>query len=124
MYQLFSSESVTEGHPDKVADYISDSILDACLEQDPFSRVAVETAVTTNYALIFGEITSNAVLDYEHIVRTAIKEIGYTKEAYGYNADEVKIDVRIKKQSLDIAQGVNRNDKKSLGAGDQGFVFG
>ncbi len=124
MYQLFSSESVTEGHPDKVADYISDSILDACLEQDPFSRVAIETAVTTNYALLFGEITSNATIDYERVVKDAIKFIGYNKEAYGYNADEVKVEVRVKKQSDDIALGVNKKEKKSLGAGDQGFMFG
>jgi len=124
MYQLFSSESVTEGHPDKVADYISASVLDACLEQDPFSRVAIETAVTTNYALLFGEISTTAKLDYDKIVKTAIKEIGYNKEAYGYNADDVKVEVRVKEQSPDIAQGVNRNLKKSLGAGDQGFMFG
>jgi len=124
MYKLFSSESVTEGHPDKVADYISDSVLDACLEQDPFSRVAIETAVTTNYALLFGEISTTAKLDYDKIVRDAIKEIGYNKEAYGYNADDVKIEVRVKQQSPDIAQGVNRNLNKSLGAGDQGFMFG
>ena len=124
MYQLFSSESVTEGHPDKVADYISDSVLDACLEQDPFSRVAIETAVTTNYALLFGEISSNAKFDYEKIVKDAIKFIGYNKEAYGYNADDVKVEVRVKQQSPDIAQGVNKNSDKSLGAGDQGFMFG
>ncbi|MGE4320844.1 MAG: methionine adenosyltransferase [Acholeplasmataceae bacterium] len=124
MYQLFSSESVTEGHPDKVADFISDSILDACLEQDPFSRVAIETAVTTNYALLFGEITSNATIDFEKVVKDAIKFIGYNKEAYGYNADEVKVEVRVKKQSDDIALGVNKKEKKSLGAGDQGFMFG
>ncbi len=124
MYKLFSSESVTEGHPDKVADYISDSVLDACLSQDPFSRVAIETAVTTNYALLFGEITTTANLDYDKIVRTAIREIGYDKEAYGYNADDVIVEVRVKKQSPDIAQGVNRSLNKSLGAGDQGFMFG
>jgi S-adenosylmethionine synthetase len=124
MYQLFSSESVTEGHPDKVADYISDSILDACLEQDPFSRVAIETAVTTNYALLFGEISTNATLDYEKIVRQAIREIGYNNPDYGYNADDVIVEVRVKQQSPDIALGVNQNDNKSLGAGDQGFMFG
>ncbi len=124
MYKLFSSESVTEGHPDKVADYISDSILDACLAEDPFSRVAIETAVTTNYALLFGEISTTANLDYDTIVKNAIKEIGYNKEAYGYNADDVILEVRVKEQSPDIAQGVNRSLNKSLGAGDQGFMFG
>jgi len=124
MYQLFSSESVTEGHPDKVADYISDSILDACLAQDPFSRVAIETAVTTNYALLFGEISTYANLDYEKIVRQAIREIGYNNPDYGYNADDVIVEVRVKQQSPDIALGVNQNENKSLGAGDQGFMFG
>jgi len=124
MYQLFSSESVTEGHPDKVADYISDSILDSCLEQDPYSRVAIETAVTTNYALLFGEISTRANINYEQVVKQAIKEIGYNKEAYGYNADDVIVEARVKEQSPDIALGVNRKENKSLGAGDQGFMFG
>jgi S-adenosylmethionine synthetase len=124
MYKLFSSESVTEGHPDKVSDYISDSILDACLEQDPESRVAIETAVTSHYCLLFGEITSKAVINYESIVKKAIEEIGYTKEAYGYSADTVKIDVRIDKQSEDIAMGVDKSTNKKLGAGDQGLMFG
>lgn len=124
MYKLFSSESVTEGHPDKVADYISDSILDACLEQDPYSRVAIETAVTTNYALLFGEISTKATIDFEKVVKDAIKYIGYNDPAYGYNADDVKVEVRVKQQSPDIAMGVNKDQKKSLGAGDQGFMFG
>jgi len=124
MYKLFSSESVTEGHPDKVADYISDSILDACLAQDPYSRVAIETAVTTNYALLFGEISTKAVIDFEKTVKDAIKFIGYNNPAYGYNADDVVVDVRVKQQSPDIAQGVNKDNQKSLGAGDQGFMFG
>ena len=124
MYKLFSSESVTEGHPDKVSDIISDSILDACLAQDPQSRVAVETAVTSHYCLVFGEISSKAVIDYEKIIKETIKEIGYTKEAYGYSADSVKIDIRIAKQSEDIALGVDRKDDKKLGAGDQGLMFG
>ncbi|MCD4826897.1 MAG: methionine adenosyltransferase [Acholeplasmataceae bacterium] len=124
MYKLFSSESVTEGHPDKVSDYISDAILDACLEQDPQSRVAVETAVTSHYCLLFGEITTNAVIDYEKIIKDAIKEIGYTQEAYGYSADTVKIDIRIEKQSEDIALGVDSKGDKKLGAGDQGLMFG
>ncbi len=124
MYKLFSSESVTEGHPDKVADYISDSILDACLAQDPYSRVAIETAVTTNYALLFGEISTKANIDFKKTVKDAIKFIGYNDPAYGYNADDVVIDVRVKQQSPDIAQGVNKDNQKSLGAGDQGFMFG
>ncbi len=124
MYKLFSSESVTEGHPDKLSDYISDSILDACLEQDPESRVAIETAVTTHYCLLFGEITTKAVIDYKQIVKQAILDIGYTKEAYGYSVDTVEIDLKIKEQSADIALGVNKDENKSLGAGDQGLMFG
>jgi S-adenosylmethionine synthetase len=124
MYKLFSSESVTEGHPDKLSDYISDSILDACLEQDPESRVAIETAVTTHYCLLFGEITTKANIDYKEIVKRAILDVGYTKEAYGYSVDTVEIDLKIKEQSADIALGVNKNENKSLGAGDQGLMFG
>lgn len=124
MYKLFSSESVTEGHPDKLSDYISDSILDACLEQDPESRVAIETAVTTHYCLLFGEITTKAVVDYKAIVKQAILDIGYTKEAYGYSVDTVEIELKIKEQSPDIALGVNKDENKSLGAGDQGLMFG
>lgn len=124
MYKLFSSESVTDGHPDKLSDYISDSILDACLEQDPESRVAIETAVTTHYCLLFGEITTKAVVDYKKIVKQAILDIGYTKEVYGYSVDTVEIDIKIKEQSPDIALGVNKDDQKSLGAGDQGLMFG
>lgn len=124
MKRLFSSESVTEGHPDKVADFISDSILDACLAQDPESRVACETAVTTDYALLFGEITTNAELDFDKIVKEAIKTIGYDKEEYGYNADTVKVDVLIKPQSPDIAMGVDETKTKEQGAGDQGLMFG
>jgi S-adenosylmethionine synthetase len=117
MYKLFSSESVTEGHPDKVSDYISDSILDACLEQDPESRVAIETAVTSHYCLLFGEISSKAVIDYESIVKKAIQDIGYTKEEYGYSADSVKIDIRVDKQSEDIAIGVDKNADKKIRCG-------
>jgi S-adenosylmethionine synthetase len=124
MYKLFSSESVTEGHPDKLSDYISDSILDACLEQDPESRVAIETAVTTHYCLLFGEITTKANIDYKEIIKQAILDVGYTKEAYGYSVDTVEIDIKIKEQSADIALGVNKNENKSLGAGDQGLMFG
>ncbi len=124
MKKLFSSESVTEGHPDKVADFISDSILDAVLAQDPNSRVACETAVTTDYALLFGEITTNAFIDFDKIVRDAIRYIGYDKKEYGYNADDVVIDVKIKPQSPDIALGVDEKINKEQGAGDQGLMFG
>ena len=124
MVQLFTSESVTEGHPDKVADYISDAVLDACLAQDPNARVAIETAVTTHYCLIFGEISTIAVVDYEKIIRDAAIDIGYTKPEYGYDASQLTIDVKVKKQSADIALGVDKKAHKDLGAGDQGFVFG
>lgn len=124
MIKLFSSESVTEGHPDKVADYISDSILDAALEQDPHARVACETAVTTDYALLFGEITTIATIDFDGVVRDAIRHIGYNKKEYGYNADDVVVDVRIKPQSPDIALGVDEKENKEQGAGDQGLMFG
>ncbi|MFH0767904.1 MAG: methionine adenosyltransferase [Bacillota bacterium] len=124
MRKLFSSESVTEGHPDKVADLISDSILDACLAQDPESRVACETAVTTNYALLFGEITTNANIDFDKVIKDAIRQIGYDKDGTGFNAEHVIIDVRLKPQSSDIAMGVDEKHDKEQGAGDQGFVFG
>ena len=124
MRKLFSSESVTEGHPDKVADFISDSILDAALQQDPESRVACETAVTTDYALLFGEITSKATIDFERVVKEAINQIGYNKKEYGYNAYDVVVDVRIKPQSPDIAMGVDEKENKEQGAGDQGLMFG
>jgi len=124
MRKLFSSESVTEGHPDKVADYISDAILDAVLEKDPEARVACETAVTTDYALLFGEITSTAQIDFDHVVRGAIHDIGYNKQEYGYNAEDAIIDVRIKPQSPDIALGVDETEHKEQGAGDQGLMFG
>ncbi len=124
MIKLFSSESVTEGHPDKVADFISDSILDAALEQDPDARVACETAVTTDYCLLFGEITTKATINFDGVVREAIHQIGYNKKEYGYNADDVVVDVRIKPQSPDIALGVDEKENKEQGAGDQGLMFG
>ncbi len=124
MRRLFSSESVTEGHPDKVADLISDAILDAVLSQDPNGRVACETAVTTDYALLFGEITANATIDFDAVVRGVVRDIGYNKKEYGYNADDVVVDVRIKPQSPDIAQGVDASETKEQGAGDQGLMFG
>lgn len=124
MKKLFSSESVTEGHPDKVADFISDSVLDAILKEDPNARVACETAVTTNYALLFGEITTTAKIDYETVVKHAIKKIGYDQPEYGYNADDVIVDIRIKEQSPDIKIGVDESEIKEQGAGDQGLMFG
>lgn len=126
---VFSSESVGEGHPDKVADYVSDSILDACLEQDKFSRVACETLVKSNCVVIAGEITTKAVLDYEKIVRNAIREIGYVNSDDVFHADQVFLTNLLTKQSPDIAQGVDARKAKGKktaeqGAGDQGIMFG
>ncbi len=121
---LFTSESVSEGHPDKVSDQIADTILDECLKVDPKSRVACEVFVTTDYCLIGGEITSKARPNYEKIVRDVIRDIGYTKDEYGFNADTVKIDVKVKEQSPDIAMGVNAKKPEEVGAGDQGIMFG
>lgn len=124
MYHFFSSESVTEGHPDKLSDLISDAILDAFLKQDAKSRVACETAVTTNYVLVFGEITSRANVNIESVVRQVIQEVGYTDEAIGFDHRQVEVNVKIKPQSDDIALGVNMSLEKDLGAGDQGLMFG
>lgn len=126
---VFSSESVGEGHPDKVADYISDSVLDACLEQDKYSRVACETLVKSNCVVIAGEITTKANLDYEKIVRRAIREIGYTNDDDVFHADKVFVTNLLTKQSPDIAQGVDARKAKGKetseqGAGDQGIIFG
>ena len=119
--RLFTSECVTNGHPDKVADSISDAILDACLAQDPNSRVACETTVTTNFCLICGEITTTAVVDYPAIAREAIRKIGYIYPDAGFDADTVEILCRIHTQSADIALGTN---DEVGGAGDQGMMFG
>ena len=123
---LFTSESVTEGHPDKVADRISDSILDAILERDPLGRVACETVVTTGQVHVVGEISTSCYVDIPKIIREAIREIGYTNSAYGFDADTVGILVSIDEQSPDIAQGVDSafDDKDEIGAGDQGMMFG
>lgn len=121
---LFTSESVSEGHPDKVCDQIADAILDECLKVDPSSRVACEVFVTTDYCLIGGEITSKAHPNYDAIARAVIKDIGYTKDEYGFNADTVKIDVKVKEQSADIAMGVDATRPEDVGAGDQGIMFG
>ena len=119
--RLFTSECVTNGHPDKVADSISDAILDACLTQDPGSRVACETMVTTNFCLICGEITTKAQVDYPEVAREAIRKIGYVYPGDGFDADSVEIQCRIHTQSADIALGTN---DEVGGAGDQGMMFG
>ena len=119
--RLFTSECVTNGHPDKVADTISDAILDACLAQDPGSRVACETMVTTNFCLICGEITTTAKVDYEAVAREAIRSIGYVYPGDGFDADSCEIVCRIHQQSADIALGTN---DQVGGAGDQGMMFG
>ena len=106
--RLFTSESVTEGHPDKMCDAISDAILDALLEQDPMSRVACETTTTTGLVLVMGEITSHAYVDIQKIVRNTIREIGYTKAEYGFDADTCAVITAIDEQSRDIALGVDR----------------
>ena len=119
--RLFTSECVTNGHPDKVADSISDAILDACLSQDPNSRVACETMVTTDFCLICGEITTTATVDYEAVAREAIRKIGYIYPGDGFDADSVQIQCRVHTQSADIALGTN---DEVGGAGDQGMMFG
>ena len=119
--RLFTSECVTNGHPDKVADSISDAILDACLAQDPNSRVACETMVTTDFCIICGEITTKAVVDYKEVAREAIRRIGYIYPGDGFDADTVEIQCRIHTQSADIALGTN---DEVGGAGDQGMMFG
>lgn len=121
---LFTSESVSEGHPDKVSDQISDAILDAMLEQDPYSRVAVETLVTTGLAVVSGEVTTKAYVDVQEIVRGVIREIGYTKASYRFDADSCGVMLAIHQQSPDIAQGVDEGGAKAVGAGDQGMMFG
>ena len=128
---IFTSESVTEGHPDKVCDAISDAILDACIEQDPMSRVACETMASTGFVVICGEITTNAVINYQDIVRKTIREIGYTSSDIGFDADTCAVMVALDKQSPDIAMGVNNalekrhlEDTMETGAGDQGMMFG
>ena len=121
---LFTSESVTEGHPDKICDKISDSILDAMLTEDHKSRVACETFVTTGLVVVGGEITSNANVDFQHLVRSTIREIGYTDSKMGFDADTCAVMITLDKQSADIAQGVNEGKEKEQGAGDQGLMFG
>lgn len=132
---LFTSESVTEGHPDKICDQISDAILDALMAQDPMSRVACETSTTTGLVLVMGEITTNAYVDIQKLVRDTIREIGYDKDNYGFNADTCAVITAIDEQSTDIAMGVNKaleakenqmddREIEAIGAGDQGMMFG
>ena len=128
---IFTSESVTKGHPDKVSDIISDSILDAYLKEDPYSRVAAETVVKNNTVVLVGEVSSNAQIDTEFVIRNAIRSIGYDREELGFSADTAEIILRLDKQSPDIARGVDsaletrENDVPAeTGAGDQGMVFG
>ncbi len=137
--RLFTSESVTEGHPDKVCDAISDAILDACMEQDPMSRVACETAACTGFVLVTGEITTNAYVDMQKVVRDTVREIGYDKSEYGFDANTCAVLVAIDEQSADIAMGVDKaleakkaeaenemsnEELEAIGAGDQGMMFG
>jgi len=133
--RLFTSESVTEGHPDKVCDAISDAILDACMAQDPMSRVACETTCCTGFVLITGEITTNAYVDMQKVVRETVKEIGYTKAEYRFDGDSCAVFVAIDEQSADIAMGVDKaleakenkmseEEIEAIGAGDQGMMFG
>ena len=133
MGKLFTSESVTEGHPDKIADQISDAILDALIEQDPYARVAAETTVATGLALVVGEITAKAYVDIAKVVRNTIREIGYTGNQDGFNADAIAVLTSIDEQSADIALGVDKayeskqdgvTEDFGTGAGDQGIIFG
>lgn len=124
MKNLFTSESVSEGHPDKVADQISDAILDAMLASDPESRVAVETLVTTGLVVVSGEVRTDAYVDIQEITREVIRGIGYTKASYRFDADSCGVLSAIQQQSPDIAQGVDSHSEKKQGAGDQGMMFG
>ena len=132
---LFTSESVTEGHPDKMCDQISDAILDALLEKDPMSRVACETCTTTGLVMVMGEITTNAYVDIQKIVRDTVREIGYTRGKYGFDAETCGVITTLDEQSADIALGVDKaleakenkmsdDEIEAIGAGDQGMMFG
>lgn len=121
---LFTSESVSEGHPDKLADQVSDAILDAIIEQDPHARVACETLAKTGMVVLAGEITTQAQIDYESIVRSVVNDIGYTSSDIGFDGDTCAVINALGQQSPDINQGVDRGDRKDQGAGDQGLMFG
>mgnify|MGYP005753158001 FL=1 len=131
---LFTSESVTEGHPDKVCDAISDAILDAMVEQDPMSRVACETATCTGFVLVTGEVTTKAQVDIPKIVRDTVREIGYDRSEYGFDGNTCAVFIALDKQSPDIAMGVDKaleareygmtdEELEAIGAGDQGMIF-
>ena len=124
MRKFFTSESVTEGHPDKIADQISDAILDDILANDPNGRVACETICTTGMVMVFGEITTNHYVDVQRIVRDTVKEIGYVRGKFGFDADNLAVMTAIDPQSPDIAMGVDESDEHEQGAGDQGIMFG
>ena len=124
MRKFFTSESVTEGHPDKIADQISDAILDDILAHDPNGRVACETICTTGMVMVFGEITTNHYVDVQRIVRDTVKEIGYVRGKFGFDADNLAVMTAIDPQSPDIAMGVDESDVHEQGAGDQGIMFG
>ena len=124
MHTLFTSESVTKGHPDKVCDQIADAILDALLAQDPMSHVACEVTAITDAVHIFGEITTTAKVNYEQIARDTIRKIGYTEPGHGFDADTCTITVDLHEQSPDINMGVSREIEEDAGAGDQGMMFG
>ncbi|MFP4478455.1 MAG: methionine adenosyltransferase [Candidatus Izemoplasmatales bacterium] len=124
MYKYFTSESVTEGHPDKICDQISDAILDAILSKDKMARVACETIVSTGLVLVAGEITTNTYVDIQSVVRETVKNIGYDRGKYGFDADNLAVLVTLNEQSSDIAMGVNETSDKEQGAGDQGMMFG